>query len=121
MYLWLQFIGACKDPIKAIVTKLLQKYMMSLRPNRIDHHAAISFSLYIAQAMDCLHASGIIHMDLKPGNMNRFTSNHLFLENVIFEVACTYEVFNFKVHYLKHVFLHNTNIFATITGELSLL
>lgn len=82
-----KFIGACKDPIKAIVTELLpgmslRKYMISLRPNRIDLHLAISFALDIAQAMDCLHASGIIHRDLKPGNMNRFTSNQLLLENV---------------------------------------
>lgn len=71
-----KFIGACKDPIKAIVTELLpgmslRKYMMTLRPNRIDLHVAISFALDIAQAMDCLHANGIIHRDLKPGNMNR--------------------------------------------------
>ena len=95
--------------------------MMSLRPNRIDLHVAISFSVDIAQAMDYLHVSGIIRMDLKPGNVNRFTSNHLFLENVIFEVARTCEVFNFKVHYLKLVFLHNTHFFTTVTREISLL
>lgn len=69
-----KFIGACKDPIRAIVTELLpgmslRKYMMSLRPNRIDLHVAISFALDIAQAMDCLHANGIIHRDLKPDNL----------------------------------------------------
>jgi len=65
--------------------------MMSLRPNRIDLDVAISFALDIAQAMDSLHASGIIHIstcrgirhrDLKHGNMSRFTSNQLLLENV---------------------------------------
>lgn len=69
-----KFIGACKDPIMVIVTELLpgmslRKYMMSLRPNRIDLHVAISFALDIAQAMDCLHANGIIHRDLKPDNL----------------------------------------------------
>eukprot|EP01018_Ginkgo_biloba_P002368 Gb_30071 [translate_table: standard] len=69
-----KFIGACKDPIMVIATELLpgmslRKYMMSLRPNRIDLNVAISFALDIAQAMDCLHANGIIHRDLKPDNL----------------------------------------------------
>ncbi|KAH9300743.1 hypothetical protein KI387_012326, partial [Taxus chinensis] len=69
-----KFIGACKDPFMVIVTELLpgmslRKYMMNLRPNRMDLHVAISFALDIAQAMDCLHANGIIHRDLKPDNL----------------------------------------------------
>lgn len=69
-----KFIGACNHPFNVIVTELLpgmslRKYMMNLRPNRIDLHIAISFALDIAQAMDCLHANGIIHRDLKPDNL----------------------------------------------------
>eukprot|EP00252_Welwitschia_mirabilis_P002588 TRINITY_DN1253_c0_g1_i1.p1 TRINITY_DN1253_c0_g1~~TRINITY_DN1253_c0_g1_i1.p1 ORF type:complete len:317 (-),score=57.45 TRINITY_DN1253_c0_g1_i1:313-1263(-) len=69
-----KFIGACKEPHMVIVTELLpgmtlKKYLMRLRPNRVDLHTAISFALDIAQAMDCLHANGIIHRDLKPDNL----------------------------------------------------
>lgn len=68
----LQFIGACKDPLMVIVTELLpgmslRKYLGSIRPNQLDLHVVLRFSLDIARAMDCLHANGIIHRDLKPG------------------------------------------------------
>lgn len=55
-----------------IVTELLpgmslRKYLLSIRPNQLDLHTALSFSIDIARALDCLHANGIIHRDLKPG------------------------------------------------------
>jgi len=70
--IFLQFIGACKDPLMVIVTELLpgmslRKYLMSIRPKLLDLHLAINFALDIARALDCLHANGIIHRDLKPG------------------------------------------------------
>lgn len=70
--IFLQFIGACKDPLMVIVTELLpgmslRKYLMSIRPKLLDLHLAINFALDIARALDWLHANGIIHRDLKPG------------------------------------------------------
>ncbi|KAM7526587.1 hypothetical protein LguiA_016489 [Lonicera macranthoides] len=69
-----KFIGACKDPLMVIVTELLpgmslRKYLGSIRPNQLDLHVVLRFSLDIARAMDCLHANGIIHRDLKPDNL----------------------------------------------------
>ncbi|GAY32231.1 hypothetical protein CUMW_001270 [Citrus unshiu] len=69
-----KFLGACKDPLMVIVTELLpgmslRKYLVSLRPNKLDLHVALNFALDIARAMDCLHANGIIHRDLKPDNL----------------------------------------------------
>ena len=68
----LQFIGACKSPVMAIVTELLpgrslRKHLVSLRPNSLDLHMALGFALDIAYAMECLHLNRIIHRDLKPG------------------------------------------------------
>lgn len=69
-----KFLGACKDPLMVIVTELLpgmslRKYLVSLRPNKLDLHVALNFALDIARALDCLHANGIIHRDLKPDNL----------------------------------------------------
>ncbi|KAJ4822476.1 hypothetical protein Tsubulata_011628 [Turnera subulata] len=68
-----KFFGACKDPLMVIVTELLpgmslRKYLISIRPGKLDLRVALNFALDIARAMECLHANGIIHRDLKPGN-----------------------------------------------------
>ncbi|CAH9103125.1 unnamed protein product [Cuscuta europaea] len=69
-----KFIGACKDPLMVIVSELLpgmslRKYLVSLRPAKLDLLLALNFALDIARAMECLHANGIIHRDLKPDNL----------------------------------------------------
>lgn len=69
-----KFVGACKDPVMVVVTELLagkslRKYLIALRPKKLELRVAVSFALDIAQAMDCLHANGIIHRDLKPDNL----------------------------------------------------
>lgn len=66
-----QFIGASVEPTMMIVTELmrggtLQKYLWSIRPERLDLRHSLSLALDISRAMECLHANGIIHRDLKP-------------------------------------------------------
>ncbi|GLT29102.1 hypothetical protein SLA2020_039880 [Shorea laevis] len=69
-----KFIGACKEPVMVIVTELLlggtlHKYLLNMRPRRLDMGVAIGFALDIAHAMEYLHSHGIIHRDLKPENL----------------------------------------------------
>lgn len=69
-----KFIGACKDPLMVIVTELLpgmslRRYLVAIRPGKLDLHVAIKFAIDVARAMECLHANGIIHRDLKPDNL----------------------------------------------------
>ncbi|KAJ0089124.1 hypothetical protein Patl1_31526 [Pistacia atlantica] len=86
-----KFIGACKDPLMVIVTELLpgmslRKYLVGIRPNQLDLHVALNFSLDIARAMECLHANGIIHRDLKPDNL-LLTANQKSLKLADFGLA----------------------------------
>ncbi|KAK1563755.1 hypothetical protein Q3G72_032390 [Acer saccharum] len=86
-----KFIGACKDPLMVIVTELLpgmslRKYLVSIRPNKLDLHVALNFALDIARAMECLHANMIIHRDLKPDNL-LLTGNHKSLKLADFGLA----------------------------------
>ncbi|KAG1365633.1 putative Kinase ATN1-like protein [Cocos nucifera] len=92
-YRWMapEFIGACKDPIMVIATELLpgmslKRYLLTVRPKKLDLHQAVSFALDIARAMDCLHANGIIHRDLKPDNL-LLTANQKNVKLVDFGLA----------------------------------
>ncbi|MFS7923053.1 putative dual-specificity kinase TKL-Pl-4 family [Helianthus anomalus] len=76
-----KFIGACKDPVMVIVTKLLtggtlRKYLVNTRPNELYTHVPIGFALDIARVMGCLHSHGIINQDLKPENL-LLTADHI--------------------------------------------
>ncbi|XP_031260195.1 serine/threonine-protein kinase STY13 [Pistacia vera] len=86
-----KFIGACKEPVMVIVTELLlggtlRKYLLNLRPRCLDMRVAISFSLDIARAMECLHSHGIIHRDLKPENLI-LTADHRTVKLADFGLA----------------------------------
>ncbi|XP_042471534.1 serine/threonine-protein kinase STY13-like isoform X1 [Zingiber officinale] len=69
-----KFIGACKEPRMVVVTELLlggslRKYLINMRPRKLEPLVAVSFALDVARAMECLHSHGIIHRDLKPDNL----------------------------------------------------
>ncbi|XP_051126963.1 serine/threonine-protein kinase STY13-like [Andrographis paniculata] len=69
-----KFIGVVLEPTLMIITELmrggtLQKYLWSVRPNRLDLKVSIRFALKISQAMEYLHQNRIIHRDLKPSNL----------------------------------------------------
>ncbi|KAK9009108.1 hypothetical protein V6N11_080578 [Hibiscus sabdariffa] len=69
-----KFIGASVEPTMMIVTELmkggtLQKYLWSVRPERLELKHSLSLALDISRAMEYMHANGIIHRDLKPSNL----------------------------------------------------
>lgn len=66
-----------------IVTELLpgmslRKFLISIRPRKLDLRVALNFAFDIARAMECLHANGIIHRDLKPGTSRICKRNSYF-------------------------------------------
>ncbi|KAJ8749936.1 hypothetical protein K2173_013851 [Erythroxylum novogranatense] len=86
-----KFIGACKEPVMVIVTELLlggtlRKFLLNLRPNRLEMHVAVGYALDIACAMECLHSHGIIHRDLKPENLI-LTADHKTVKLADFGLA----------------------------------
>ncbi|CAM8971535.1 hypothetical protein QQ045_029269 [Rhodiola kirilowii] len=85
-----KFIGASKDRLMVIVTELLgislRKYLISIRPEKLELRVALGFALDIAQALDFLHANGIIHRDLKPDNL-LLTADHKSIKLADFGLA----------------------------------
>ncbi|KAL9249256.1 Serine/threonine-protein kinase STY13-like protein [Drosera capensis] len=48
-----------------LLGRTLRKFLLNMRPGRLETHVTIGFALYIARAMECLHC----HRDLKPENL----------------------------------------------------
>ncbi|KAK7250859.1 hypothetical protein RIF29_33587 [Crotalaria pallida] len=69
-----KFIGASIEPSMMIITELteggsLQKHLESIKPRTLSLEQSVRYALDISQVMEYLHANGIIHRDLRPGNM----------------------------------------------------
>ncbi|KAE8695342.1 putative Homeobox protein [Hibiscus syriacus] len=87
----IKFIGASVEPTMMIVTELmkggtLQRYLWSMRPQRLELKHSLFLALDISRAMEYLHANGIIHRDLKPSNL-LLTNNKMHVKLADFGLA----------------------------------
>ncbi|XP_040381465.1 serine/threonine/tyrosine-protein kinase HT1-like [Oryza brachyantha] len=70
-----RLVAACREPPSyCVVTELmaggaLGAYLRGREPNSLPPEDVVRLALGVARGMECLHARGVVHRDLKPQNL----------------------------------------------------